>query len=582
MARAAEAVSDSEVRSTDVDVAILGGGIAGLTLALQLKRALPDLDVLVIEREAHPVPEAAHKVGESSVEMQAHYLRDVLGLQAHLENDHLRKFGLRIFFPHGDNSDIAERVEFGQVEEAPLATYQLDRGRLENYLARAVADLGVRFHDNSRVRHVELGEADKPHRVEMTDHTGSAAVVNARWAIDASGRAALLKRQLGLAKPVGHKASSAWFRIGHQIAVDDWSSDPDWQARANLERGPYGRKGGPRYLSTNHLMGPGYWVWLIPLASGATSIGIVADGQMHPPRGFNTRDRALAWLDAHEPQCAAAIRRHQDAIKDFRVMTDYAYSSKAVYSPHRWCLTGEAGVSIDPLYSSGGDLMGISNGLITDLIQRDFAGEDITEQVVAHNQVYLVLSEIWLVAYDKQYPLMGNAQVMVAKVIWDTIMYWAVPGLLFFHEKIPRLGDSAPAMVNLMRAWKIHERVQKFYREWHSVDNEPAARVFADPYTLMKFIVDLHEGMDAGLPDAELERQFDANVRLLEQIAGQLADTVVASLSRSDDPATVAQVASWEADSMLSELRALHLRMSETNPIDDAWITLGRQSPSLA
>ena len=95
-----------DASSDQYDVAILGGGMAGLTLALQLKKVRPSIRFLVIEKQKHPVPEAAHKVGESTVEIAAHYLRDILGLEEHLHTQHVRKFGLRMFFSFDGNQDI--------------------------------------------------------------------------------------------------------------------------------------------------------------------------------------------------------------------------------------------------------------------------------------------------------------------------------------------------------------------------------------------------------------------------------------------------------------------------------------------
>src|SRR5271166_5923296 len=95
----------------EYDIAILGGGLAGLTLSIQLRRAFPQARVLVAEGKTYPAREAAHKVGESSVEIGAHYFDTVLGFREHLEQRQLRKMGLRFFMPYGDNSDLAKRVE---------------------------------------------------------------------------------------------------------------------------------------------------------------------------------------------------------------------------------------------------------------------------------------------------------------------------------------------------------------------------------------------------------------------------------------------------------------------------------------
>jgi flavin-dependent dehydrogenase len=554
------------------DMAILGGGMAGLTLALQLKQSSSATRILVIEKQQHPVPEAAHKVGESTVEIAAYYLRNVLGLQEHLQTQQLRKFGLRMFFSTVDNQDISRRVEYGQIAQAPLPTYQLDRGRLENALGRELPRQGIAFLDGCKVQEIALHPQSDVHRLYI-QQDGYEREIQARWVVDASGRSSLLKRQLGLAKKVSRHANAVWFRVGYPIDIDTWSTDHDWLARIPE---------GERALSTNHLMGPGYWVWLIPLASGSTSVGIVTDASMHAFEQMNRFERALAWLYEYGPQCAEVIEQHRAAVQDFRVMKDYAYSCEQVYSHERWCLTGEAGVFLDPFYSPGSDLIAISNGLVCDLISRELDGEDIEERAAIHNRLLLILNDSWRGTYQYQYPLMSNAQVMVAKIIWDTAIYWAVPGLLYFHDKFLSFGDSPAIATNLLRFSILSDHIQRFLREWHAIDQRAAYDTFVRYYDF-DFMLKLQIGMTTRLSDAEFDTQFAINVRFVEQLAGQLVSTVIEELAHhSQDEAVQSQVQLWKSDAFLTELIALYQQENKTNPINGSWITLGRQRQEVA
>ncbi len=187
------------------DVLIAGGGLAGLSLARQLTREAPSLRVFVAEKRPHPVPEAAFKVGESSVEIGAHYFQRVLGLEPHLRGQHLEKFGLRYFFPAAGNHRVEARFELGPSGFPPVPSFQLDRGRLENWLLRANREAGVDVRDGCRV---EAFEFDAPlHRLTVRSG-GRSETVEGRWLIDASGRAGLIRHRLGLTRPVGHLANT--------------------------------------------------------------------------------------------------------------------------------------------------------------------------------------------------------------------------------------------------------------------------------------------------------------------------------------------------------------------------------------
>ena len=494
------------------DVVVLGGGLAGLTLALQLKRRDPAIDVLVLERNRHPVREAAFKVGESSVEVGAHYFADVLGLRPHLASEQLVKFGLRYFF--NDQRPRLDRcTELGVSQGLPTGSWQLDRGRLENFLGGHVRENGVDFRDGAVVRAITVATDGAPHRVEF-ERAGTTHVVEARWLLDASGRAGLLKRKLGLAQANGHDANAAWWRIDGRIDLGEWSDDPAWRARCNPP---------DRWRSTNHLCGPGYWFWLIPLASGSHSLGIVCDAAMHPLETMNTHDKAMAWLRQHQPQAAAALEASGCALQDFRFLRGFSHGCKQVYSADRWALTGEAGVFLDPFYSPGSDFIALSNTYACDLIDIDREGGPLDAYAPLYQQLYFAFYDNALTLYCGQYPIFGNALVMPLKVMWDYTFYWSLLAPVFFARRQSSLSTMKRLKAEFAEGRALNLGIQALMRDWGLRDPglPPEDGRWLDQYSL-----DWARGMNAALrdelDDAGFAARIRGNVERMRALAGEL------------------------------------------------------------
>jgi len=504
------------------DVVIVGGGLAGLCLALQLRKTRLHIRILVTERNEHPLAEAAHKVGESTVEVGSHYFSEVLGLSDVLDGE-LRKFGLRFFMSHDGNRDIASRLECGPSHFLTVPSYQIDRGRFENALARKAVASGVDFVDGCEVTEIALGEGGADHIVRIIQASEPVDVA-CRWIADASGRSSLLKKQLHLARPNRHNVNSVWFRIDHPIDLDDWSDDLAWRARNKHSR----------RLSTNHLMGEGYWVWLIPLVGDRTSVGIVFDERFHAFSDLHTFDAALAWLDRHEPQCGEVVRALVDKKMDFLALKNFSHDARQVFSRDRWCLVGDSGFFADPLYSPGSDVIGIANGFCCDLIGHDLDGVDIDELVALYDQSFRTLSRTLLLTYHRQYPMMGSGRIMSIKIVWDFVMYWGGIALLFFRNKYGDPVFMEQVQPILKGFAQTNVAMQAFFREWADREREAdGAGSFLD-YAEISFLAEMNRNLLRDCDDEALLEQLARNLEL----ARELRREILAEAGRADPAPT--------------------------------------------
>ena len=514
------------------DVIIMGGGLAGLTLALQLRQRLPQLRVLVLERRAHPVPEACHKVGESTVEIGAHYFENVLGLKQHLVDAQLKKFGFRFFFSEG-RRDIEAVTELGASRPLPVASWQLDRGIFENFLAQEAQARGVEFIDQAVVRAFTLTDSeDGLHSVRWQRAGGAEQSASVRWLVDASGRAGLIKKKLGLARDNAHGAHAVWFRIGEHIKVDEWSQDAAWQARCVTPT---------RWLSTNHLVGAGYWVWLIPLASGSHSVGIVADPRWHPLEKMNTFERAMDWLRQHQPRLFDDLDAKRGKLQDFAFFRRFSYDCEQVFSDRRWALAGEAGRFLDPFYSPGSDFIAMGNTYITELVVRDQAGRQLGAHTRVFEQVFRSFYDNTLALYVDQYGIFGDPEVLPIKVFWDYTYYWGVLAKFYFHDGLADMVALSHLRDETVGMQPLNQAVQDFLRSLCEHSHKRNRPVMLDQASLPWF-VELNRSLIDRVDAATFRVQLQQSAARLRQLATQILDRAAAEYPAADGRALRAAI----------------------------------------
>ena len=170
----------------------MGGAISGAATAVLLRRRMPDVKILVVEKSAA----FDWKVGESTVEVSAYFLTRELKLYDHLSREQLPKQAFRYWFHNEKVSCLREASETGPTQLARTPSFQLDRQKLDEHVLALAAKEGAEVWRPAKVVDVALnGDAGNTLVIEKAD--GTRATVRCKWVVDATGRQAMLARKRG-------------------------------------------------------------------------------------------------------------------------------------------------------------------------------------------------------------------------------------------------------------------------------------------------------------------------------------------------------------------------------------------------
>ena len=396
----------------DYDVVIIGGAFSGAATALMLKRKHPAARVLIIEKAA----EFDRKVGESTTELSSCYMTRLLGLTNYLGHHHLAKQGLRMWFASRADQPFDDCVELGARYQARLPTFQVDRSTLDQHMLELAVEADCELARPAKVTGLDLNGPNGSH-VSYEAHS-SHKTVHTRWLVDASGRASVLARKLGHFLPnTEHPINAVWARF---TDVKDWDSY-EWREKFRDYADACRTS---RNWATNHLMGHGWWCWIIPLRGGDVSAGIVYDSRIFKmPDGPNLGERLRAHLLSH-PVGAEIFGAAQIIEGDVHAYSALPYSSGKVCADG-WAIVGDAAGFIDPLYSPGLDFCSYTSYFVADLLARNLAGEDVAESLAYYNEQYPITYRLWFeTLYKDKYYYMGDAELMSAALLLDVGMYF--------------------------------------------------------------------------------------------------------------------------------------------------------------
>ncbi len=323
------------------DVVIIGAGPAGSVAAAMLADA--GFSVEVLERAYFP----RFSIGESLLPQAMEWLAEADLLRDVVEAGFQHKNGA--IFRCGDREesfDFREKSANGWG-----TTFQVRRDKFDDLLARGAARKGAKVSFGQTV--IAMQPDPVAPSLTVRDEQGNERTIAARFILDASGFGRVLARLLDLESPTSFPNRMSIF-----THVED-----------NIPPQAYDRN---KILITVNPSNSEIWYWMIPLADGLCSIGVVGKPEDLAPYGA-TREEQLASLVA-ESGLMAELLANARRVRDVAEISGYAARVSSLTGPG-YALLGNAGEFLDPVFSSGVTIALKSASLATHALIRQLNGE---------------------------------------------------------------------------------------------------------------------------------------------------------------------------------------------------------------
>jgi len=340
------------VNQNKFDVAILGSGIGGSTLAAILGRQ--GFRVLLLEKGTHP----RFAVGEA-MQPQSSMLLWILGERfdvPEIQNlsstdrilEHVTKncgvkktFGF-LYHEEGKRQDPAKAHLLIPPATPLVSESHLFRQDIDHYLVKAAIKYGAVYRDRIDVQDFSINEDG----VVLSTDTGEE--FHARFLVDGSGHKSFVANKLGLRQEVPPLRTESRTIFTHMIGLKRYDDTLAPEERPGLSRG--------WYEGTLHHIIPGGWFWIIRFdnvpgsESLLTSVGLTLDMQMYPQRGIPPQQE-FEEIVARYPSIATHLEGGE-AVRPWVGTGRLQFSATDSAAP-RYFLMSHAHGFIDALYSRG-------------------------------------------------------------------------------------------------------------------------------------------------------------------------------------------------------------------------------------